>query len=131
MADSLGKHILVELYECDRDILNDHETIQDLMVNAAKAAKATVVTSNFHMFNPYGVSGAVIIAESHLTIHTWPEHGYAALDVFTCGPEVKTEVAVDYLVKGLKAARSESRVHLRGKLKVSGELKHKPELVGA
>jgi S-adenosylmethionine decarboxylase len=131
MAESLGKHILVELYECDRDILNDHESIQDLMVNAAKAAKATVVTSNFHMFNPYGVSGAVIIAESHLTIHTWPEHGYAAVDVFTCGPEVNTQVAVDYLIKGLKATRAESRTHLRGQLKVNGKLKHKPDLAQA
>lgn len=131
MVQSLGKHILVELYECDRDILNDHESIQDLMVKAAVAAKATVVAANFHMFNPYGVSGAVIIAESHLTIHTWPEHGYAALDVFTCGPEVKTEVAVDYLVKGLKAGKAEMKTHLRGVLNVPGKLKHKVELVEA
>ena len=131
MANALGKHILVELYECDRDILNAHETIKDLMVGAAKAAKATVVTVDFHMFNPYGVSGAVIIAESHLTIHTWPEHGYAALDVFTCGDEVDPQVCVDYLIEGLKAQSNEQSVHQRGKLNVPGKLKHKPELVGA
>ena len=128
MPDALGKHILVELYECDRDILNDHGVIKDLMIKAAEAAKATVVTADFHMFNPFGVSGAVIIAESHLTIHTWPEHGYAAVDVFTCGDEVETEAAVEYLTKGLKAKKAESKTHLRGVLKVEGKLKHKPEL---
>ncbi len=126
---SLGKHIVVELYDCNHKTLNDHEKVQRLMVGAAKAAKATVVTSEFHHFNPYGVSGAVIIAESHLTIHTWPEYGYAAVDVFTCGEEVDPWVCVREIVKAL-APKSHTALEMRrGTLNLpSRDLKHKPDL---
>jgi S-adenosylmethionine decarboxylase proenzyme len=129
---SLGKHILVELYECDQKLLNNHAKIQDLFVSSAKMAKATVVTSEFHQFNPYGVSGAVIIAESHLTIHTWPEYGYAAVDVFTCGEEVDPWVCVKEIVRVLKPKSHTALEMRRGTLKLpSKDLKHKPELVMA
>ena len=83
--ETLGRHILVEYYNCDEEVLKNPKLIEEFMNNSALNAKATIVDSVFHHFNPWGVSGAVIIAESHLTIHTWPEYGYAAADFFTCG----------------------------------------------
>lgn len=112
--EQLGRHILVEYYNCDEDILKDHKVIEDMMIAAAEKANATVVQSVFHLFNPWGVSGAVVIQESHLTIHTWPEFGYAAVDLFTCGDSVNPWVAFDYLNQELKAERSESMEVTRG-----------------
>ncbi len=113
-TEQLGRHILVEYYNCDENILNDHKLIEELMVTAAEKANATVVESVFHMFNPYGVSGAVVISESHLTIHTWPEYGYASVDLYTCGESVNPWVAFDYLTEELKAEKSESTEVSRG-----------------
>ena len=85
MIKALGNHIIVEYYNCDTEVLKKHEYIEEIMNLAARDMGATIIESVFHMFNPWGVSGAIIIAESHLTIHTWPEHNYAAVDLFTCG----------------------------------------------
>lgn len=112
--EQLGRHILVEFYNCDKDVLNNHNLIEEHMKNAAIEANATIVQSVFHMFNPWGVSGAVIIQESHLTIHTWPEYGYAAVDLFTCGDSVNPWVAFDYLGKTLKCEKSETTEVPRG-----------------
>lgn len=113
-TEQLGRHILVEYYNCDEELLNDHKYIEKVMVEAAEKANATVVESVFHMFNPYGVSGAVVISESHLTIHTWPEYGYASADLFTCGDTVNPWDAFDYLTEALKAEKSESTEVSRG-----------------
>lgn len=110
----LGRHILIELYNCDKEILNDNQLIEKHMNEAAKISKATIVKSCFHVFNPCGVSGAVIIQESHLTIHTWPEYGYAAVDLFTCGEQVDPWIAFDYLRQKLKATKSETTEVPRG-----------------
>ncbi|MGG7177319.1 adenosylmethionine decarboxylase [Clostridium paraputrificum] len=112
--EQLGRHILVEFYNCDCDILGDHNEIEEYMCEAARKAKATIVTSCFHKFNPWGVSGAVIIQESHLTIHTWPEYGYASVDLYTCGESVDPWVGFAYLEKMLKCERSESTEIARG-----------------
>ncbi len=112
--EQLGRHILVEYYNCDAEILKCHQKIEEMMIAAAEKANATVVQSVFHLFNPWGVSGAVVIQESHLTIHTWPEFGYAAVDLFTCGDSVNPWVAFDYLNDELKAERSESMEVTRG-----------------
>lgn len=112
--EQLGRHILVEFYNCDKDILNNHALIEKYMNEAAVEAKATIVTSCFHMFNPWGVSGAVIIQESHLTIHTWPEYGYASVDLFTCGDSVNPWVAFDYLKEKLQAEKHEASEVARG-----------------
>ncbi|KGG79943.1 S-adenosylmethionine decarboxylase proenzyme [Caloranaerobacter azorensis H53214] len=139
--EQLGRHILAEFYNCDRDILNDHALIEKYMNEAAIEAKATIVKSVFHLFNPWGVSGVVVIQESHLTIHTWPEYGYAAVDLFTCGDEVDPWIAFDYLKEKLKAEKTETQEVPRGiveKIKrfSDGQLddikvKHKPEVVNA
>jgi S-adenosylmethionine decarboxylase len=83
--EALGRHVIIEYYGCPIEKLNGHDAIEEVMVGAAKAMRATLVSVHFHQFNPHGVSGAIVISESHLTIHTWPEFGYAAIDVFTCG----------------------------------------------
>jgi len=103
MPNTLGRHILVEFYGCSSSILNDVITIEKAMVDAAKAAEATVINSTFHHFSPYGVSGVVVIQESHLAIHAWPEYQYAAVDIFTCGDEVQPWVAYDFLKKAFEA----------------------------
>lgn len=94
---SLGQHVLAEFFECDPNILNNIDKIEKHMVDAALECGATIVQKCFHMFNPYGVSGVVIISESHLAIHTWPELGYAAVDLFTCGDKCDPKVAYEYL----------------------------------
>ena len=95
----LGRHVLAEFFECNPNILNNRDKIENLMVDAAIECGATIVQKCFHMFSPYGVSGVVIISESHLAIHTWPELGYAAVDLFTCGPKCDPKVAYEYLKK--------------------------------
>lgn len=133
--EQLGRHILVEFYNCDRDILGDHEKIEEFMCEAARISNATIVNSCFHKFNPWGVSGAVIIQESHLTIHTWPEYGYASVDLYTCGESVNPWVGFSYLEEVLKSERSESTEIARGMVeKIKrfahedlGVIKHKPE----
>ena len=97
--NALGTHLLVELRECNPEILKSLEKVRSIMVSAAKDAKATIVDVSFHEFNPFGISGVVVMAESHLTIHTWPEYDYAAVDIFTCGDIIKPEVAASFLIK--------------------------------
>lgn len=99
---ALGIHLLLELRDCNPDILRSLEKVKSALVLAAKKAKATIISTSFHEFNPFGISGVVVIAESHLTIHTWPEYSYAAVDIFTCGDTIKPEVAAAYLVKAFE-----------------------------
>ena len=101
--DALGRHILAEVFGCDPDILNNVKCIEDIMVKAALAAGAEIREVAFHKFSPQGVSGDVVISESHLAIHTWPEYSYAALDVFTCGEKVDPWDACNYIVKEFRA----------------------------
>ena len=96
--NALGRHLLLELKQCNSKVLNDLKKVQEIMVSAAKEAKATIVETSFHKFSPFGISGVVVIAESHLSIHTWPEYGYAAIDIFTCGDALKPEIAADRLI---------------------------------
>lgn len=108
----LGRHILAEFFDCDSNILNNLELIEKNMTQAAVECGAHIVQSCFHMFNPHGVSGVVIISESHLAIHTWPELGYAAVDLFTCGENCDPKVAYDFL-KTAFASKSGSYSELR------------------
>lgn len=125
--NALGTHLLIEFYNCDREILNDEKVITKLFVEAARKAKATVVEQVFHKFNPHGVSGVVVISESHLAVHTWPEYGYAAVDVFTCGTEIDPWVAQKYIAVGLKSENSTAIEMKRGTLNLhEGTLTHKP-----
>lgn len=94
---SLGSHLLIELFDCDGAALEQEASVGTAMREAAVESNATVVAESFHEFKPWGVSGAVIIQESHYTIHTWPEHGYAAIDLFYCGGTVNVRRAVEVL----------------------------------
>jgi S-adenosylmethionine decarboxylase len=111
---ALGRHILAEIYGCNFDILNDIKKIEEIMVNSALEAGAEVREFVFHKFSPQGVSGVVVISESHLAIHTWPELGYAAVDVFTCGDKVNPWDACKYLTEKLNAKRIEASEVARG-----------------
>ncbi len=103
MIHTLGRHILCEAYGCDPEVLNDRRRVENIMVEAALRAGAEIREVAFHQFAPQGVSGVVVISESHLAIHTWPELGYAAIDVFTCGDTVDPWNACNYLVKSFNA----------------------------
>lgn len=111
---SLGSHLLIELFDCDKSTLEVETVVGKTMRDAAIVSKATVVDESFHEFKPYGVSGAVIIQESHYTIHTWPEHGYAAVDLFYCGGTVHVHRAVELLRERFKPGRMKFLVVRRG-----------------
>ncbi len=99
--NALGRHILLELEDCNRELLNDLGFLKSTLREAAKECGATVLGETFHKYQPQGVSGVVTIAESHLFIHTWPEYGYAAADIFTCGNSVEPEKAAKLLIERL------------------------------
>jgi S-adenosylmethionine decarboxylase proenzyme len=100
---ALGQHLLIELHDCDPTALNDLSSIRNTMLDAARTVCATVIGVTEHRFSPQGVTVVVVIAESHLSIHTWPEHSYAAVDVFTCGHGLVTSTVVDLLSERLGA----------------------------
>ena len=112
---ALGHHLLAEFTGCDAASLADLQGVTTAMLQAAEASGATIVTHSFHHFSPHGVSGAVIIAESHLAIHTWPEHGFAAVDYFSCG-SVNPDTAMDILHAAFGASAIETLSLTRGPL---------------
>lgn len=102
-AFALGRHITVELSGCDPALIADSKAVEQALLDAAKASGAHIIESSFHYFAPQGVSGFVIISESHFSIHTWPEYDYAAVDVFTCGDSISPFVGIEKLKKSLRA----------------------------
>ncbi len=123
---ALGRHLLLELFDCDAEALNSLETVKASMVEAARRAQATIVDVVFHEFNPFGISGVVVIAESHLAIHTWPEYRYAAVDVFSCGDVLQPQTAANYLVEQLGACRASVVELQRGIFLQAAPMPHKP-----
>jgi S-adenosylmethionine decarboxylase len=99
----LGRHVLMELFGCDHEKLKNRALVESVLREAAVKAKATVVSENFYNFDAQGVSGVLLIKESHITVHTWPEYGYVAIDLFTCGKETKPWLAFDYLREAFEA----------------------------
>jgi len=120
--------LVLELNGCNPKLLGDVKRVEDIMVAAAKIAKATIVGVHFHQFSPFGVSGVVVIAESHVAIHTWPEHAYAAVDIFTCGETLNSELAAQYLVEKFQSRQPSLMELKRGLIpdsqpaKVSGKV---------
>jgi len=120
--NALGTHLLLELKDCNRELLCDLSFLRGSLLSAARDAGATIIGDSFHTFDPYGgVSGVVIIAESHLSIHTWPEYGYAAVDIFTCGNALHPKRAVDLLINALEARDTSTLELKRGILNAVGE----------
>ncbi|BBE31874.1 S-adenosylmethionine decarboxylase proenzyme [Tepiditoga spiralis] len=129
MAISLGKHLIAEFFECNKDILDNVEKIEYHMKKATIETGATIVTSTFHRFLPHGVSGAVIVSESHLAIHTWPEYGYASIDLYTCGDHVDPWKAFEYLKEAFSSSRTQVSEHFRGLYSEIGIAENSPHKV--
>ncbi|MDR8391566.1 adenosylmethionine decarboxylase [Aliifodinibius sp. S!AR15-10] len=117
--EALGRQILVEYYDCNQEKLNDVDFIESAFIEATKASKATIITHNFHKFSPYGVSGVIVIAESHVAIHTWPEYNYAAVDIFTCGDSIDPWIIQEYLKESLESNNTSSMEMKRGMFRVN------------
>ncbi|HKK45886.1 MAG TPA: adenosylmethionine decarboxylase [Balneolaceae bacterium] len=116
--EALGRQILVEFYDCDTDKINDVEYIESSFLAATRASKATIISHNFHKFSPHGVSGVVVIAESHVSIHSWPEYNYAAVDIFTCGDTIDPWVIQEHLKEAFQSKNTSSMEMKRGMFKV-------------
>ncbi|MDE0771732.1 MAG: adenosylmethionine decarboxylase [Salibacteraceae bacterium] len=112
--EGLGLHILMEFYDCSPTVLDDEKRLEELMLEAAEKASATIIKSVFHKFSPQGVTGVVVVAESHLAIHTWPENQYAAVDFFTCNDKMDHEKAQLHLKNGLLSNREVIKLVARG-----------------
>ena len=105
-----SKHLLLELYRCNREKLNDESFLRCILNRAAKLANATVLNLISNKFEPQGVTAIALLAESHISIHTWPESNYSAVDIFTCGQNMMPEQASQYLIEALKAEEHFMRV---------------------
>ena len=110
----LGWHLILELYECDAARLDDLSAIQEYLMRATRDSGATILDQRFHKFSPQGVSGVIVIAESHVSIHTWPEHGYAAVDYFSCSPEMNSESLTASLQQFLASGKVKAQTIERG-----------------
>jgi S-adenosylmethionine decarboxylase len=102
-VETVGHHYIVEGSGCNDEVISRVEQVEQIMVRAAEVANVQVWAISFHRFRPTGVSGVVVISESHLSVHTWPEVGYVALDIFTCGDSAKPEAAVQHALKAFGA----------------------------
>jgi S-adenosylmethionine decarboxylase len=122
---ALGTHLLLELRDCNPTTLTKLEFVRETLKNAALEAKATIVEVAFHEFSPFGISGMVVIAESHLAIHTWPEYGYAAVDVFTCGDLIDPKVAAKFLIEKFQS-KNPSLIEMKRGILGHEKLPHKP-----
>jgi S-adenosylmethionine decarboxylase len=105
---ALGRHLLIELHDCSWSALDDVNLIRDTLVEAAYRLNSTVLDVSTHKFQPHGATAFVMIAESHLSIHTWPEHGYAAVDIFTCSQTMQPADVVGFISARLEAGRTET-----------------------
>ena len=125
---SLGQQLIVELYGCNRTLLDDPSRLEQILTEAISRSGGTIIRPCFHQFSPHGVTGVVVIAESHVSIHTWPEFGYCALDVFTCGTQVKTDQIFEFVRSELEAQETSVMEVKRGTLVLPPheELRHKP-----
>ncbi|MDP6155495.1 MAG: adenosylmethionine decarboxylase [Candidatus Thermoplasmatota archaeon] len=107
---SVGKHLLGSLYNCPVHLLKEVEQVRDIMYRTVKEAKFNCVGDVFHQYEPFGVTGVILISDSHFSIHTWPEHRFAAVDIFSCSKESDTELAFDILCKYLLPERAEKQL---------------------
>ncbi len=114
MSPPFALHTLFELHGCDPSLLKDAAALRPLLLDAVRAGNGTVVTEVFHNFSPHGVSGVIVIAESHVAIHTWPEHGFAAVDIFSCSSALDQQKIENAILRGLRASHVTRRAFHRG-----------------
>ena len=119
MNNTVGTHVLVDLHGCPSKLLEHVEFISESMYEAAKKSKATIVGKFFKQFDPYGVSGVIIIGESHLSIHTWPEYNLASIDYFSCSKNIDIAAAIEHLKKVLQAENIDTVEVIRGTMRVN------------
>jgi S-adenosylmethionine decarboxylase len=112
--DTFGRHIVSDLWRCNVDKLTDKKYLENELIIAAKKTGATICGVFFHEFSPQGFSGVVILAESHLSIHSFPEHGYASIDIYTCGRQVQPKFAIQYLESSFESKYNNCREIIRG-----------------
>ena len=112
--NGVGRHFLIELYDCETSKLDDEKFVENTLLKACEMSKATIINSIFHKFSPQGVSGVVVIAESHFSIHTWPENSYAALDFFTCSAQLDVKNAIEYVEEVFGSEYAEVKEVVRG-----------------
>ena len=127
-TDMVGKHCILELYDCDPSKLDDETFLRHTITTAAQRAGATLLNLITHRFEPQGVTGLALLAESHISIHTWPENGYAAVDVFTCGDHTMPEKACEVLCEDLGAGRHALRSFLRETPAALGKAERMPAI---
>ena len=113
-AQVVGSQVVLDLYDCETEHLDDLPWVRETLVEAARLARATIVQTCFHKFSPWGISGVIVIAESHIAIHVWPDKKYAAIDVFTCGSDLGLTAAVNYLATSFASGRVVQRSFDRG-----------------
>jgi S-adenosylmethionine decarboxylase len=110
---SNGRHLILDLYDCDKELLDDYDTLAELLETALRMAGATILKMVGEKFQPQGVTLLFLLAESHASIHTWPELGYCAVDLYTCGEKTETHKAADFLKHKLKAGLIEEKEIVR------------------
>ncbi len=120
--EAFGRHFILEMWDCNREFLNDEEKIKQFLCNAANDAGATVVELVSHKFNPPGITAVAILAESHMSIHTWPIEGYVAVDIFTCGNAINPQLATKHLLESFEPKEHTSKVLKRGSPLIKGTL---------
>lgn len=101
--DTKGLHYIVEASGCDPQVLEDVNKLKEILINAAKIGRMDIRTAHFYKFSPRGISGLIVVSGSHISIHTWPEHGYAAIDVYICGENSEPEKAIQYILQSINA----------------------------
>lgn len=109
----LGNHIVSDLLDCDLNILNDIVLLRKTMIEATIYGNATIINELFHMFEPYGISGILILAESHFSVHTWPEYNIASIDIYTCGNSADITAIYDYMKKVLNPKKENIKIFTR------------------
>jgi S-adenosylmethionine decarboxylase len=109
-----GYHLMLELYGCDQEKINSRKFLHQVVKAAVKKAGLTNLGSRFHQFEPHGVTGFTLLAQSHISLHTWPEYGYLVLDIFTCGDQAQADQLSDYFLKRLHPRRVNHQVMRKG-----------------
>src|SRR5579872_3015210 len=120
---ALSQHTLLEFYDCDPALLKRSREVKKALCDSVRHGGGTIVKALFHDFRPYGVSGVVVITESHVTIHTWPEHAYAAVDIFSCSKSLDHRAIRDMLKRRLSSKRVTGQTFQRGRLHVAAGLR--------
>lgn len=120
--EAFGRHFILEMWDCNRKIVNDLKKIMQILTEAVNDAGATIVKQFYHEFNPPGITGVAILAESHISIHTWPEEGYVAVDLFTCGNQTNPKLAEKRFLEGFEPKDFTSVELKRGSPLIKGTL---------